>query len=139
MNAPGDTWDEWTAAALCTASRWLSVSSLVLVAGALGLLAGRAPAGLPALAVLAAVVALGAAQVYLAVRIEFDRAAFERASTRAEGFAGFDEALARLGWTRRGSGTAGARAAGLRALVARSAWLLGAQFALTLAGIWFLR
>lgn len=134
-----DTWDSWVAAALCTACRWVSASSLVLVAGALFILSGRAAAAVPALAALTAVVALGAVQVYLAVRIEFDRAAFERAATRADGFVGFDEALAGLGWTRPARVTPAARAAGLRTLVARSAWLLAAQFVLTLAGVWLQR
>ncbi|HEX5092687.1 MAG TPA: hypothetical protein VFV84_08375 [Burkholderiales bacterium] len=137
MSAENERWIAATAAALCTASRWLSAASLVLVGGALALLSMRA-SGVPALGAQAAVIALGAVQVYLAIRIEFDRAVFARAAASPAGFAGFDEALASLGWARGtpGTRTPESRTSGLHALVRRSAWLLCAQFTLVLASLW---
>lgn len=131
----------WTArisSALCTSSRWLSAASLVLVLCAFAIAASGARAGAFALAALGLVVALGAVQIYLAVRIEFDRAIFEEAAGRADGFAGFDEARRKLGWMRGASGDRPpqARAAGLGALVKWSGWLLAAQFALAVAALW---
>ena len=125
--------------ALCVASRWLSAGALGLTLCALALLAIRANAGSFAQSALALVIALGGVQTYLAVRIEFDRAIFEVAAERADGFAGFDEALHALGW-KRGSAegrTPQARAAGLRSLVTWSGGRLGVQFALMLAALFF--
>jgi hypothetical protein len=134
----GGNWTARISSALCRASRWLSAASLVLVLCAFAIAASGARAGAFALAALGLVVALGAVQIYLAVRIEFDRAIFEEAAGRADGFAGFDEARHRLGWTRGAAGDRPpqARAAGLGALVKWSGWLLGAQFALALAALW---
>jgi len=138
VNADDEHWMAWLPGALCGASRWLTAGSLVLVAGAIAVLAGRTPTATPALAAFALVVALGAAQLYLAVRIEFDRAIFARAAARPAAWAGFDAALGRLGWrsTASAARTPEARAAGLRALVNWNAMLLAAQFALLLAGLW---
>ena len=138
MATAGGNWTARITSALCGASRWLSAASLVLVLCAFAIAASGARAGAFALAALGLVVALGAVQIYLAVRIEFDRAIFEEAAGRADGFAGFDEARQRLGWTRGAAGDRPpqARAAGLGALVKWSGWLLGAQFALALAALW---
>ena len=138
MATAGGNWTARITSALCGASRWLSAASLVLVLCAFAIAASGARAGAFALAALGLVVALGAVQIYLAVRIEFDRAIFEEAAGRAGGFAGFDEARHRLGWTRGAAGDRPpeARAAGLGALVKWSGWLLGAQFALALAALW---
>lgn len=104
---------------------------------AFALVATHSNAGALAQTAIALVIALGAAQTYLAVRIEFDRVIFEEAAARADGFAGFDEALNALGWRRSNSGsrTPLVRAAGLRSLVIWSGWLLGGQFALALTGL----
>lgn len=137
MAATDEAWAAWISGAVCAASRWVSATSIVLALGALALLAARPQPGAASAAALALVVLLGAAQVYLAVRIEFDRAIFARAVERPGGFSGFDEVLRQLGW-RRGpaaSRTPEARAAGLRALIMASACLLGAQFALALAAL----
>lgn len=105
---------------------------------AFAIAATGARAGALALAALGLVVALGAVQIYLAARIEFDRAIFEEAAGRAEGFAGFDEARQKLGWMHRAprDRPPEARAAGLGTLVKWSGWLLGVQFALALAVLW---
>jgi hypothetical protein len=134
-------WPAWISAAMSGASRWLSAGSLVLVLGATAVLATSVQAGITALAALSLVVALGAVQIYLAVRIEFDRAIFRIAAERADGFRGFDAALRQLRWVRGASDerTPEARAAGLRALIACSGRLLAAQFALVLAAFWLLR
>jgi len=134
-------WTARIASALCAASRWLSAGSLVLTLCAFAIAATVSRAGGFALAALALVVALGAVQIYLAVRIEFDRAIFEAAAGQPDGFTGFDEALQKLGWNRRASGgrPPGARAAGLATLVKWSGRLLGVQFALALAALWLPR
>lgn len=129
-------WSAHIAAALCAASRWLSAGSLGLTV--CSLVTAPLAAGV-AFAALTACAALGAVGLYLAVRIEFDRAIF--AAAAQEGFDGFDEALGRLGW-RRGAEPARSpesRAAGLATLVKRAGALLAAQFALLLAGLWLLR
>ena len=133
-------WTARIASALCAASRWLSAGSLALALCAFAIAATRQGAGELALPALALVVALGAVQIYLAVRIEFDRAIFEASAGQPDGFAGFDEALQKLGWTRNASGgrPPEARAAGLATLVKWCGWLLGAQFALALAALWLL-
>jgi len=138
MSTRDDSWAACIAGALCAASRWLSAASFVLVLVALFALATRARSGPAAAGALALVVALGAVQVYLAVRIEFDRAIFARAAERPGGFAGFDEAMQELGWRRRPTAarTPSARTAGLRALVAWVAGLLAAQLALALTALW---
>lgn len=140
MSTLDDDWTAWISGALCAACRWLSAASLMLVLVALFALATRAQSRPAAAAALALVVALGAVQVYLAVRIEFDRAIFARAAQRPGGFAGFDEALQELGWRRRpvAERTPADRAAGLRTLVAWAAGLLAAQLALELAALWLL-
>jgi hypothetical protein len=136
MALSAGAWSAHIAAALCAASRWLSAGSLGLTVCAL--VAAPLAAGM-AFAALAACAAFGGVQLYLAVRIEFDRAIFTAAAQ--EGFEGFDEALGRLGW-RRGADPARppeSRAAGLASLVKRAGVLLAAQLALLLAGLWLLR
>lgn len=128
-------WTARIAAALCAASRWLAAGSLGLTVCALA----TAPLATGvAFAAMALSAALGAVQLYLAVRIEFDRAIF--AAAAHDGFEGFDEALGRLGW--RGSNTERSpeqRAAGLVWLVKWSGALLVAQFAFLLAALGLLR
>jgi hypothetical protein len=141
MAPVSNNWTARIASALCAASRWLSAGSLVLTLCAFAIAATGPRAGELALAALAPVVALGAVQIYLAARIEFDRAIFEAAAGQPDGFAGFDEALQKLGWNRSASGgrPPEARAAGLATLVKWSGRLLGVQFALALAALWLLR
>jgi hypothetical protein len=134
-------WTSQIASALCAASRWLSAASLVLMLFAFNIAAIEPRAGAHALAVFAFVVVLGLAQIYLAVRIEFDRVIFEVATGRPDGFAGFDGALAKLGWKRSSDSerSPAQRAVGLMSLVKWSGWLLGIQFALVLTALWLLQ
>jgi hypothetical protein len=115
MNRAAHYWPAHTAAALCVASRWISAASLVMT-----ILAFVAYA-----AALAPVIALGAAQIYLAVRIEFDRRIFELAAREPDGFAGFDDS----------GRSAQDRLAGLTRLVRWHGGLLAAQLVLTLAAL----
>ena len=99
-------------------------------------LAGAGPRGAAvATAALALIIVIGAVQVYLAVRIEFDRRIFELAAEEPEGFAGFDAALRAMGLQRasKGERSPEARAAGAAALVRWSGVLLAAQLVLGLA------
>jgi hypothetical protein len=133
VTASADDWTARIAAALCVASRWQSGTALVVTTcSLLGLLQANGPA----FALLALAVVLGALQIHLAVRIEFDRAIF--AAAPQGGFQGFDEALGRLGWRPVAdvSRSTQARAAGLASMVRRSAALLVGQLVLTLAGLW---
>jgi hypothetical protein len=128
-----DAWTARIAVALCVANRWQAAGGLAVTVFSLLALAHAHGAAFTFFA-LGAV--FGALQIYLAVRIEFDRAIF--AAAVQTGFEGFDEALGRLGW-RPGadmSRSVQARAAGLASLVKRSAALLVAQLGLVLAGLW---
>lgn len=133
MTASADAWPARIAAALCVASRWQAGTALVVTACSLLALV---QANGPAFALLALAVVLGALQIHLAVRIEFDRAIF--AAALQGGFEGFDEALGRLGWRPVAdvSRSTQARVAGLASMVKRSAALLVGQLALALAGLW---
>jgi hypothetical protein len=121
------------ALALCLASRWLSAASLLVTAAAFAAAVAFPPASSIAAAALALVLAVGAVQVYLAVRIEFDRVIFDTVRD-AEGWKAFDAALVRLGWARAGTTgrTAEDRAAGLARLVRTSGVLFVAQLVLAL-------
>jgi hypothetical protein len=68
------------------------------------------------------IIIIGALQIYLAVRIEFDRQIFDLAAGDPEGFAGFDQS----------GRSSEARAAGLASLVRWSGVLLAAQLILAL-------
>ena len=86
-------------------------------------------------AALALIIVIGAMQVYLAMRIEFDRRIFDRVADTPEGWSGFDHAMRELGLMRpaKGGRAPAARAAGLAALVRWHAGLLAAQLVLALA------
>jgi hypothetical protein len=133
VTANGDACMARIASALCVAHRWQAASALVV--SLFSLLAVVHARGL-AFAVLALTAALGALHIYLAVRIEFDRAIF--AAAVQDGFEGFDEALGRLGWRAAPQvpRSAQERAAGLASLVKRSTLLLAVQLGLLLAGLW---
>ena len=84
---------------------------------------------------LALIIAIGAVQVYLAIRIEFDRRIFERVVEAPQGWSGFDDAMRKLELmpaAKMGRPPA-ARAAGLATLVRWHAGLLVAQLLLALA------
>jgi hypothetical protein len=76
-------------------------------------------------AALAPVIALGGIQVYLAVRIEFDRRIFELAAGEPDGFTGFDGS----------SRSPQDRVAGLTRLVRWHGGLLAAQLVLALTAL----
>jgi hypothetical protein len=128
-----DVWTARIAAALCVANRWQAAGALAVTFFSL---LGLVHADGAAFASLALAAALGVLQIHVAVRIEFDRAIF--AAAVQDGFEGFDEALARLGWQPGPdlSRSTQARAAGLASWVKRSAALLVAQLGLVLAGLW---
>jgi hypothetical protein len=90
------------------------------------------PGGAVATAALALIIVIGAVQVYLAVRIEFDGRIFELAGAQPDGFAGFDAALRNLGLGREPNGDRSPemRAAGLASLVRTSGALVAVQLAL---------
>ena len=129
-------WSARVASALCAASRWCAAASLLmtLTAFALGAAAGEG-AEVGASAALALVVVIGALQIYLAMRIEFDRRIFERVAEAAQGWDGFDQAMRELGLMAREKAgrPPAARAAGLATLVRWHAGLLAAQLVLALA------
>lgn len=134
-----DTSLQWSArvsSALCAASRWCSAASLLLMLAAFVLGATAAAQTEAATrAGLALIIAIGAVQVYLAIRIEFDRRIFERVAEARQGWSGFDDAMRKVELmpaAKMGRSPA-ARAAGLAALVRWHAGLLGAQLLLALA------
>lgn len=104
---------------------------MTLAAFALGVATRLEP--LPG-ALFALIVAIGAPQVYLAMRIEFDRRIFEQVAAAPEGWSGFDAAMLELGWmaAAKAGRAPAARAAGLAVLVRWHAGLLAAQLALAL-------
>jgi len=142
MDISRDPWIARCATAACVASRWISGASMGLTVLALChfyfLPAGTA---LAAAAISLAAVA-GAAQVYLAVRIEFDRAIFESLAGAAAGSAGaadgFDRAAQALGLL--SSQKAGRdfvrRSAGVLLLVKMAFLVFLSQLALLVAAVW---
>jgi len=129
-----------SAVALCVASRWLSGAALVLAAVALSI-AQVLPAERIAAAAGLAVAAAGAVQVYLALRIEFDRQIFGAlagAGEPGEAVKGYDQAMRALKMMpEHKAGRALAdRVRGLRSLVRSAGWLFALQLALSLAVAW---
>jgi hypothetical protein len=126
-------WQASVAGALCRASRWCAAASLLITATAfaagIAVEAGRAPA-----AGLALIVAAGAPQIYLAVRIEFDRRIFDLVAAAPQGWSGFDGAMRELGLMRadKAGRPPAERVAGLAALVRWHAGLLATQLLLVL-------
>ena len=135
-----DQWIARCAAAVCVASRWFSCASLALALVSLCCLFFLAMPPLAQLAV-AAVAGTGAAQAYLAARVEFDRAIFESlASATDAGVAaqGFDAAAQEAGLLqgRKAGRDLGERAAGLVTLTNIIFFVFLFQFALLLAAAW---
>lgn len=128
------TQHDWTAqvgVALCSGSRWLSAAALLITLSAFTLAAGLAhPA--TALLILALIIVLGVVQLYLALRIEFDRVIFQAASG-TPAWDAFDAALQGLRWAaHKGERSTTARASGVARLVRASAALLIIQLLLGL-------
>jgi hypothetical protein len=131
-----DESDRWLArvgAALCAASRWTSVASVVLMI--LGAMFGFV-AGWQGAAAATFILVCGAAQIYLAVRIDFDRRVFGAVETN---YAGFDAALKELGLRLPQSRPANERVAGTLRLVRATGWLFAAQLAALIAIVWWVR
>lgn len=139
MNASADRWVARNMAAACVASRWLIGASLALTVVA-AVLSFSGDPGRAASAALSLVVAAGAAQIYLAWRIEFDRRIFQlfaEAPDAAEAARGFERGLEALGHPRKGGERSlGERAAGLKSLVKKAAGILVLQIVLLIAASW---
>jgi hypothetical protein len=139
-----DRWIARTASALCGTSAWSSGASLALALAAF-VVGVAIDAETPWLqAVLSFILACGAAQIYIAIRVGMDRRIFDaivaQTSAVAEGFAGFDAALRELGSRKQTPDRPAAdRAAGALRLIKAGAWLLAAQLVAALAAIWLTR
>ena len=92
-----EAWIARSGAALCRGARWPLAFSL-----GLSLLAGLSLMLEPLQAPIAklVIVCAGVTQVYLALRIEFDRVVFERFAEDPEGAPTFDAALVQAGWAK---------------------------------------
>ena len=138
--------DQWIArcsAAVCTASRWFSCASLALSLVSLCCLFFLAMPPLAQLAV-AAAAGTGAAQAYLAARVEFDRMIFESlasATDAGNAVTDFDTAAQQVGLLpgRKAGRDLGERAAGLITLTNTIFFVFLFQFALLLAAAWTAR
>jgi hypothetical protein len=128
-----DDWPARIAAALGVGSRWLSAASLVVTACAV---AAALDDAREASLVVASLLVLGTVQVYLALRIELDRAVFD-AAAHGRGWEGFDAALREIGLGRGGDAQRGAaaRASGLLRLVRCSGALFVVQVLLVLGAV----
>lgn len=140
--ATPEPWDTKIACALCTAGRpafGFSIALAVVAGAALWL---ETPGGAASRVALEAVVAVGAAQAYLAGRVEFDRWIFEAfGSSPAPDLNGFDAALSAFGWTKAGrtGRSLAERVDGIARLVRRASYLFAAQIGITLAIPWLPR
>ena len=142
MDNSRDPWMARCATAACVASRWISGTSIVLAGLALYCLYFVSAGGALVAAAISIAAVAGAAQAYLAVRIEFDRAIFESfagAAAEAAGAAdGFDRAAQALGLLF--SGKAGRdftrRTAGVLSLVKMAFLVFLVQLALLVAAAW---
>jgi hypothetical protein len=92
-----EAWIAESGAALCRGARWPIALSLALsvLAGARVLVEPR-----QAPIFLLLVLCAGVVQAYLALRIEFDRAVFERFAEDPAGAPQFDSALVQAGWAK---------------------------------------
>ena len=139
MDAHDDTWVARSAAALCVASRCIGVGSLALLLFSLWWLYSDTAGNLPRAIALSLAAIAGAGQIYLALRIEFDRRIFEAfARSDDAGRADFDRSLTVLGLRSEAprDRTMLERARGLASLVKVSGYLLVVQFLLSLAAAW---
>lgn len=134
MDTASLLWSARVASALCAASRWCAAASLLMTLAAFAL-GATTEAQAASSAALALIIAIGAVQLYLAMRIEFDRRIFDLVAGAPEGWSGFDHAMRELGLMRpaKAGRAPAARAAGLATLVKWHAGLLVAQLVLALA------
>lgn len=136
-------WTTDVAIALCAASRWSSGTSLLLTLMAIvpGMLLASRNASLGMAATL--MIVLGAVQLALAVRIEFDCRIFGAVAARgdmlSENFANFDSALRELRLRDSLPRSSLERAAGTLRIAKASYWLLACQFAVAATMIWLAR
>jgi hypothetical protein len=140
MNISRDQWIARCASAVCVASRWFSCASLALALVSLCCLFFLAMPPLAQLAVVA-VAGTGAAQAYLAARVEFDRIIFESLATATDAVAAaesFDAAAQDAGLlpARNAGRDLAQRAAGLVTLTNAIFFVFLFQLALLLAAAW---
>ena len=130
-----DAWLAQSAAALCRGARWPIALSLGLTVLAAARLLDE-PAHEPA--AMTAILFAGAAQGYLAMRIELDRVIFERFAADPSAAPAFDAALAQAGWTpqRDGPRAMADRVRGLRRLIALSMAVVMAQLSMFAVAGW---
>ena len=131
--------------AIARASRWIAVAAIAFAMVALaGLLLGRSDQITAVLALCLAVL-LGAAEVYLALRVEFDRSIFEAAasgsSDAAAYFEAFDQSRSQLGLgtPKSEARSVGERVWGLIRLVRAMGTVFILQVISVLAGVWIAR
>ena len=128
-----------TAAAACAAGRWISAGALLLIVAVLVVHALHPPAGLASGALLVGGLAVGALQLYLAARIDFDRRIFEAVAAEHDAqaaFVAFDQSRLALGLGQLPQArTPEQRAAGAVGLVRWSGILLLAQLAFVAAAM----
>ncbi len=142
MDSRREEWIARSVAALCIASRWLSCASLVLAVLTLGYLYLFPPASIAFAAMCSGAVAAGLIQVYLAMRIEFDRKIFEALAAHPEGATAgtdaFDQAMQSLGMLPKSKigRPLAERASGTVFLVRGTGWVLAFQLALAIAAPW---
>lgn len=141
MDSARDQWTARCASAACTASRWASGASLVLSALALCCLY-LLPVQPLAWGAIGLAAAAGAVQVYLAARIEFDRAIFRDIAAAvpdaAAGAGAFDVAAQAVGLlpARKAGRDLAQRARGALALVRAVFCVPLLQLALLIAAAW---
>lgn len=126
--ADDDAWSAAVAAAVLRRGALIHTASLLLLG--MAVVAGAAARADVAFLVAAGViVALGAAELWLAARVALDADLFDAIATRRADLAGFDRAMQRLGLMPQGKGgrTMAARIRGALGLLKLQAMLLGLQ------------
>lgn len=133
-----------SATALATASRWVATGSIALSMTALLGLLVEAPDQPQSVTLLSLCVLILPAQIYLALRIEFDHGIFEAAGSadHAEAYLeSFDASRRELGLGRSSDEHRSMvqRVRGMMRLIRSSGALFLVQLALTLGAVWILR
>ena len=142
MDQGREEWIARIAAALCAASRWLAVAAIAMTVIAAMRLVLFPPESMLGKLGLSLILVFGAMQIYLAVRIEFDRRVFEFLAERGGGEA---QLLAQLDGAMRALRLQSEaklerdlteRAQGLVSLIQRLGWILVGQFTVLAAVAW---
>lgn len=143
MDDGPERWISRIAAALCAASRWVVAVAIALTVLAATRLLLIPPGDWLTKLGLALVVALGAVQLYLAVRIELDRRLFQRlaesAGVESRALAELDEAMQalRLQSPDRTGRSLADRAQGVLSLIRRLGLVTAVQLAALVLIVWF--